>query len=207
VKRLIIDTATRACSVALFDGDVLVDARHEVIGRGHAERLVPMIAELPNQGRAEAIHVNVGPGSFTGIRVGVSAARALAVAWGAECHGYGNLALIAAIARQQCGSASDIDVAIPGGHGELFFQTYHANGSAAADPQSLPPADAASISKASIIAGAAAAELTKLRGDGAALDIDPDARHWLLLANTHPIAPSPLYVRDADAKLPGGITP
>jgi tRNA threonylcarbamoyladenosine biosynthesis protein TsaB len=117
VKRLIIDTATRACSVALFDGSALIDARHELIGRGHAERLVPMIAELPERGRADAIHVNVGPGSFTGIRVGVSAARALALAWGVECHGYGNLALIAAIARRQSSAQGDVDVAIPGGHG------------------------------------------------------------------------------------------
>jgi tRNA threonylcarbamoyladenosine biosynthesis protein TsaB len=57
VRRLVIDTATRACSVALFEEDRLVDARHEVIGRGHAERLVPMIAELPDRGRADAISV------------------------------------------------------------------------------------------------------------------------------------------------------
>jgi tRNA threonylcarbamoyladenosine biosynthesis protein TsaB len=47
VRRLVIDTASRACSVALFEGAECIDARHEVIGRGHAERLVPMIAELP----------------------------------------------------------------------------------------------------------------------------------------------------------------
>ncbi|HET9510041.1 MAG TPA: tRNA (adenosine(37)-N6)-threonylcarbamoyltransferase complex dimerization subunit type 1 TsaB, partial [Sphingomonas sp.] len=49
---LVIDTATAACSVALIDGDRVVAARHEVVGRGHAERLVPMIAELPGGGRA-----------------------------------------------------------------------------------------------------------------------------------------------------------
>ena len=73
---LVIDTATAACSVALLDGDRVFAERHEVVGRGHAERLVPMIAELPDGGRAEAILVDVGPGSFTGIRVGLAAARA-----------------------------------------------------------------------------------------------------------------------------------
>ena len=95
MKRLVIDTATQACSVALFDDDVCVAAQHEVIGRGHAERLVPMIAGLPDKGRAQSICVNVGPGSFTGIRVGISAARALALAWQAECSGYGCLDLVA----------------------------------------------------------------------------------------------------------------
>ena len=55
MRILAIETATEACSVALFDGGVPLDARHEVLGRGHAERLVPMIAELPEKGRADEI--------------------------------------------------------------------------------------------------------------------------------------------------------
>ena len=70
MRTLVIDTATRACSVALFDGKQLLAAQHEVIGRGHAERLLPLIAALPNNGKADQIMVDVGPGSFTGIRVG-----------------------------------------------------------------------------------------------------------------------------------------
>ncbi|MBC7985373.1 MAG: tRNA (adenosine(37)-N6)-threonylcarbamoyltransferase complex dimerization subunit type 1 TsaB, partial [Sphingomonadaceae bacterium] len=62
---LVIDTATEACSVALFDGEALVAERHEMVGRGHAERLIPMIAELPGKGRADRILVDCGPGSFT----------------------------------------------------------------------------------------------------------------------------------------------
>ncbi|MEE2916267.1 MAG: tRNA (adenosine(37)-N6)-threonylcarbamoyltransferase complex dimerization subunit type 1 TsaB, partial [Pseudomonadota bacterium] len=95
---LSIDTATAACSVALFEDGRLIDARHAVVGRGHAERLVPMIAELPDGGRADHILVDVGPGSFTGIRVGIAAARGLALGWGASVSGYGALALVAAAA-------------------------------------------------------------------------------------------------------------
>src|SRR3546814_8204244 len=69
---LVIDTATAACSVALIDDGRAVADRHEIVGRGHAERLLPMIAELPGGGRADEILVDVGPGSFTGTRVGRS---------------------------------------------------------------------------------------------------------------------------------------
>ena len=75
---LVIETATAACSVALLDGDRVVAARHELVGRGHAERLVPMIGEVlaeAGQNRADLIQVDCGPGSFTGLRVGISAAR------------------------------------------------------------------------------------------------------------------------------------
>ena len=93
MRTLVIDTATPALSVALFAGDALIGHAHEVIGRGHAERLLPAIAALPDGGRAERILVSCGPGSFTGIRVGIAAARALAFAWSADLIGYATLAL------------------------------------------------------------------------------------------------------------------
>ena len=96
MRLLAIDCASPACSVALFDDGALIDFRHEELGRGHAERLVPMIAELPGRGQADQIAVARGPGSFTGVRIGIAAARALALAWGADLVGYPSLALIAA---------------------------------------------------------------------------------------------------------------
>jgi tRNA threonylcarbamoyladenosine biosynthesis protein TsaB len=205
VRRLIIDTATRACSVALFEGDSCIASFHEEIGRGHAERLVPMIAELPEKGRAEAIHVNVGPGSFTGIRVGVSAARALALAWSAECHGYGCLDLVAAMARGQ--SASAVDVVMTGGHGEYYFQSFAGDGRAISGARSLPPEKAAELSHADIAAGDMAEAVVQRRRNGLALAIIPDAREWLRIATQPPLSPSPAYVRGPDAKLPGGVMP
>lgn len=201
MRTLVIDTATRACSVALFDGLQPVDARHDVIGRGHAEKLLPMIASLPERGRAERIAVNVGPGSFTGIRVGISAARALALAWNAQVGGYSCLALIAAMAE----SDGAVDVAMAGGHGEFFFQSF---GSAdAAEAQSLTPQAAAALSTASIVAGDVADMLVELRGSGTALQLLPDARAWQLIAGLPPLPPSATYVRAPDAKLPGGLLP
>ena len=96
---LVIETATAACSVALLDGDTVVAERHDVVGRGHAERLLPLIAELPDGGRAEAIRVDLGPGSFTGIRVGIAAARGLALGWGVAATGYPSTALLARVHR------------------------------------------------------------------------------------------------------------
>jgi tRNA threonylcarbamoyl adenosine modification protein YeaZ len=205
VRRLIIDTATRACSVALFEGETGIASFHEEIGRGHAERLVPMIADLPDRGRAGAIHVNVGPGSFTGIRVGVSAARALALAWGAECQGYGCLDLVAAMARN--GQAVAIDVAMTGGHGECYFQSFSPDGAALHVAQSLPALAAAQQSHATIVAGDMAGSVINLRGNGDALNILPNAREWLSIAMRPALSPSPLYVRGPDAKLPERFRP
>jgi tRNA threonylcarbamoyladenosine biosynthesis protein TsaB len=205
MRRLIIDTATRVCSIALFEGDLCLAAFHEDIGRGHAERLVPMIAELPGQGRADAIHVDVGPGSFTGIRVGVSAARALALAWSAECHGYSSLDLLAAMARG--GTDRAVDVVMTGGHGEFYFQSIGAGGAALNDAQSLPPQIAATVSKADLVAGDMAQKLVELRGSGVAMDLLPNAESWPGISRSRRLPSSPLYVRGPDAKLPGGIMP
>jgi tRNA threonylcarbamoyladenosine biosynthesis protein TsaB len=198
MKRLIIDTATRACSVALFDGHTCLASFHEEIGRGHAERLVPMISDLPDRGRADAIYVNVGPGSFTGIRVGVSAARALALAWGAQCHGYGCLNLIAAMAQQNAGLIA-VDVVTTGGHGEYFFQPFDENGEAICPPLSLPPGEAVARSKAYLVAGDMAQTVVTQRGSGEALILIPDAKYWPLLPH-HELPAAPLYVRGPDAK-------
>ena len=94
---LAIDTSTAACTAALFDADGLcVGARDEVIGRGHSERLVPMLDELLEGRRADRILVGVGPGSFTGIRVAIAAGQGLAIAWGCELFGMSSLGLLAA---------------------------------------------------------------------------------------------------------------
>src|SRR6476469_4268750 len=102
---LAFDTSSAACTAAWFDeSGECVDSRDEVIGRGHAERLVPMIAELMAGRSAERIIVGVGPGSFTGIRVAIAAAHGLSIGWGAELEGMSSLALLAA------GAAADGEV-------------------------------------------------------------------------------------------------
>jgi len=123
-RTLVIETATAACSVALIESGVVVASAHEVVGRGHAERLVPMIAELPGQGRAGRILVDVGPGSFTGIRVGLAAAIGLGIGWGVPVAGYSSLTLLAAAAFDREDVAGMLAVVTEGGHGEVFMQTF-----------------------------------------------------------------------------------
>lgn len=93
---LALSTSSPALSIALVDGRVVLARHHQLIGRGHAEALVPAIAELLAGGRADAIIVDIGPGSYTGIRIGIAAARALGLAWAVPVHGVSALSLVAA---------------------------------------------------------------------------------------------------------------
>jgi len=203
LRRLVIDSATEACSVALFDGDVLVAGEHAMLGRGHAEQLVPMIAALPGKGRADSIAVNIGPGSFTGIRVGLAAARALALVWQVPLAGYSSLTLVAAMARKAHAGAA-IDVVMSGGHGEWFFQPFAVDGTALAEVQSLLPEHVAATSRADHLAGSQAEALAARRGGALlAAPIWPDARAFALLAAGALQADAlPSYGRAPDARLP-----
>src|SRR4029453_8561968 len=142
--RLVIDSATAACSAALIGPDgALIDERHELVGRGHAERLGAVVAELVGGRRPDSILVDCGPGSFTGVRVGLAAAHGLAIGWGVPLAGFSSLALLAAASGE-----AEVAVALQGGHGELFVQSYGGDPLAPLDElRSLaPPAAAASVS-------------------------------------------------------------
>jgi tRNA threonylcarbamoyladenosine biosynthesis protein TsaB len=193
---LIIETATAACSVALADGARLVDERHELVGRGHAERLVPMIEALLAGRRPDSILVDCGPGSFTGVRVGLAAAQGLRIGWGARLAGYSSMAAVAAAA------GGEIAVALEGGHGQLFVQTFGEEEMRPLDTlRSLPPVEAAAAIRAHRVAGSGAACLVAERGWGEAIQALPraaDAR--LLPAPLRSLAPRPIYGRGPDAK-------
>ena len=202
---LAIECATEACSAALFEEGKLLDGRYAVIGRGHAERLVPMIAELPGKGRCDRVVVSLGPGSFTGVRIGLAAARALGLAWRVDVLGYPTLALVAAMARAN--TAGPVSVCMSGGHGEWFVQNFAVDGSQEAPLVSLPPAAAAEAASHSLVAGSQAEALVALRGSGTALPLLPDARSFALLpAGFLDSDLTPLYGRPPDARLPGATT-
>ncbi|HEX7872660.1 MAG TPA: tRNA (adenosine(37)-N6)-threonylcarbamoyltransferase complex dimerization subunit type 1 TsaB [Sphingobium sp.] len=203
MRTLVIDCATQALSIALFDGDVLAAHSHQILGRGHAEALVPRIEEMLAGGRADAIAVDVGPGSFTGIRVGIAAARALGFAWGVPVTGYACLPLCAAMARRDAGPSDEpIAIVMIGGHGELFWQRFDGR---TLDPlaplESTPVADLPGTLQDARVYGSAARALVEARGWGEAFDTFPDAAAYPLLPDAHRgLAPTAIYGRDADAK-------
>jgi len=204
MRTLAIDCATEACSVALFEDDELVAGKMLMLGRGHAERLIPMIAALPGKGRSERVAVSLGPGSFTGVRVGIATARALALAWRAKSLGYSTLALVAAIAQEKTGP-NPVGVAMSGGHGEWFIGGFDEKGRATRPVASAKPDEVAARSPEALIAGTQAETLVQLRGFGQALQIWPDARKVQLLpAQAWLSEVAPLYGRGPDAKLPAG---
>jgi len=153
---LAFDTCFDACSVcvARWSDGVVVDLASAVehFQTGHAERLVPMIDEV--MGRAGAtfadldrLAVTVGPGTFTGTRIGVAAARGLALATGAEVVGASSLAVMAQVAARDLGARSDEDmaVAVDARRGEVYVQLFGANERIASAPMLLPVEDAARL--------------------------------------------------------------
>ncbi|GAO77650.1 MULTISPECIES: tRNA (adenosine(37)-N6)-threonylcarbamoyltransferase complex dimerization subunit type 1 TsaB [unclassified Sphingopyxis] len=200
MRYLVIDSASEACSVALLEAEAVVDYRHEIIGRGHAERLVPLIAELAGGGRADIIAAGCGPGSFAGVRIGVAAARALALGWQVPVRGFSTLALVAAGAADAIAAAGGGLVVVEGGHGQWFVQPFAADLLPRAEIRSLVP-DEAVLIEGELVVGNRAEPFVERRGSGCALATLPDARAFLRLpAAALNDQPSPIYGRAPDAK-------
>lgn len=195
---LAIDTSTAACTAALIDSDgALIDGRDELIGRGHSEQLVPMLDKLLGGGRVDTILVGVGPGSFTGIRVGIAAAQGLAIGWNAELHGMSSLALLAA------GSSASpcVAAAMIGGHGELFVQQFGAGLTPETPVLNLRPEDAAEAISAPLVVGPGASQLVAARGTGEARETWPSAANALTVpVSLRTMPPKPVYARAPDAR-------
>ena len=196
---LAIDTSTASCSAALFaDDGVLIDARDDVIGRGHAEQLMPMVEQLLAGRAPSQIFVGCGPGSFTGLRVGLAAAHGMAIGWNIPLAGLSSLALLAVGAPGN----GPVAAAMTGGHGELFVQAFDRNPLApASELLNLSPERAAASVATPIVIGSGAALLVAARGTGQALDVYPSARNALGLPEPlRSLDPRPLYGRAPDAR-------
>jgi tRNA threonylcarbamoyl adenosine modification protein YeaZ len=167
---------------------------HHVIGRGHAEAVVPAVAALLAGERVEAIMVDVGPGSFTGIRIGIAAARALGVAWGVPVAGFSGTALVAAAAFAAEPALPAVTAVIDAGRGQRFCQRINRDYSAG-EVQTL--ATEALATAAGTLAGDVPEPLSAvMRGL-------PDCRFALQLPPTaRSLPPMAHYVRPPDAILP-----
>jgi tRNA threonylcarbamoyladenosine biosynthesis protein TsaB len=205
---LAFDTCLGACSAAILAGDRLLGESSEPMTRGHQERLAPAVRDLMaaakvSFGDLDRIGVTVGPGSFTGLRVGLAFAKGLALALGRPCVGVGTLEALAAGAGAKGRAAAVIDA----GRGCVYVQAFAAD-EALTPPEILPTAQAA----ARLGAPAAGGEIT-LVGPGAALlaGLIPGARRveiaaplaeWVarLAARAPASPPHPLYLRAPDAR-------
>jgi tRNA threonylcarbamoyl adenosine modification protein YeaZ len=196
VATLVLSTASPALSLALFDGAELVAHDHRVIGRGHAEALVPAIAALLGARRPDAILVDTGPGSFTGIRIGIAAARALGLAWGVPVAGLEGGALVAAEAFARQPGLPAVTVLLDAGRGLVLRQRYGAD--YAAGPIDTLPPDRLGLAADTATAGAMAPPSPQRIHAG-----HPDTRYaFAVAAAARDLAPRALYVRPPDAVLP-----
>nr|WP_295660446.1 tRNA (adenosine(37)-N6)-threonylcarbamoyltransferase complex dimerization subunit type 1 TsaB [Polymorphobacter sp.] len=197
---LVIETAF-ALSVALLDDDRIVAEEHREVGRGHAEALMPAVAAVVggDHARIAGIIVDIGPGSFTGLRIGIAAARALGLAWGVPVTGVGSLALIAAAAFAAHPLQAEVTAVADAGRGQVYWQAFNRDFSgrseaAAGTPETmtLPLRTTCAGPGATLIPGATSLDPAPPRA--ATLRYLPRAM-WSL-------PPVPLYLRAPDAIAP-----
>ncbi|AQX27466.1 MULTISPECIES: tRNA (adenosine(37)-N6)-threonylcarbamoyltransferase complex dimerization subunit type 1 TsaB [unclassified Bartonella] len=213
---LAIDTASIYCAVALVQHKSVVARISKCIGKGHAEKLIGQIDQLINQANIKLdqinrIAVNIGPGSFTGIRIGVATARALALALEIPAIGVSSLEALAAQVVNE-NTTSIITVIIEAGRGMFYHQNFNNNLIALSMP-SLKTAEniVADLPQHTILTGPASEIIAlyiknniinkRIIPDHIPCDAADVLTYAYLAANKQAQAPPrPLYLRDTDAK-------
>ena len=216
---LAIDTALDACAAAGLDTDAgkLIAQESLAMKRGHAEALMPLIARVMKQSGVafsalDRIAATTGPGSFTGLRVGLSAARGIALAAGKPVVGVTTLTAYAAPVVSESGE-NPIISAIDARHDHVYLQVVSGNGGSLVMPQIAPVAEALAAARfgAPYLVGNAARILAERWPSDAPppVKVDPQAAPdiawvaWLGAAVDPGIALArPFYLRAPDAKLP-----
>ena len=217
------DTSAEYCAAALVQDGTEIAAQSLAMSRGHAEALVPLVRELcastgTDLSGIDLVAVTVGPGSFTGVRTGIAAARGFALATGAPAVGVSSLQAVAYSARQ-AGSPSVL-VVLDTRRADFFAQLFDSDAQPCGDPAVL---DAGAIQdlirmNAPVVVGNAVA---RFRSEHVGPDMDegmfasgpgvPDPADVALLAERilygNRVASdtlSPLYLRAPEAKIPPG---
>lgn len=217
---LAIDTALSACSAAVLvddGGQGRLISRSEELGRGHAERLMDMIAEVMAEAGVaftdlDRIAVTTGPGSFTGLRVGLSVARGLALVLEIPVIGVTTLGAIAQGARrtleEQGSPPSPVLAILDARRDEVYTQTFGADGTALDEPRVARVADLIQHAKTGLrLAGSGARMLAETAELDESLIVSEagwpeisDVTKLGSLASPSRGAPAPLYLRPPDAK-------
>lgn len=142
------DTAGGTCSAALWRDGRVVSRRFERLARGHAERLIPMIEAVMGEGDLAyadlgCIAVTRGPGGFTGVRIGLAAARGLALASGRPLVGASNFRVVASAAGAEAPVDGSLAVVIDAKRSDLYVQAFAADLRPRTEPAALRPEDLA----------------------------------------------------------------
>jgi tRNA threonylcarbamoyladenosine biosynthesis protein TsaB len=213
---LALDTSMGACSAAVLrtnGAERTLFVRQEAMARGHAEALMPMVAETMAEAslpfaELDVIAATTGPGSFTGVRIAIAAARGLALVTGAGLFGTDSLTVMAKAAEHL---AEPFAVAVDARRGMLYFGLYNADAQKLEGPLLLSPGDAAQWLPATLrcAVGSGAASLAEaaagsgLRVAASLAELQPSAAALAQIAyesgETSPTL-KPLYLRPPDAK-------
>jgi tRNA threonylcarbamoyladenosine biosynthesis protein TsaB len=222
---LAFDTCFDGCSVCVAEraGGAVVElsASMERFETGHAERLIPMIGDAMAKAgldfdRLDRIAVTTGPGTFTGTRIGVAAARALALACGAKTVGVSSLAVMAEVAKREI-TAEQLAVVVDARRGEVYAQLFGPDGGldARSTPLLLSIDEAAQLggNEPVVLVGSGAAAVARTaseQGRDAVSRLDdllPDASALAHIAVALRVTDDPLvpfYLRPPDAKPQAG---
>ena len=213
------DTTTDACSAALWVDDAIAARRFETLARGHVERLVPIVVEVMEEaaigfGDLDLIAVTVGPGTFTGVRIGLAAARGFGLAAGLPVAGFTTLEVLAggvdAVDRKGRGVIAAMDAR----RGQIYRQIFDAQLEAVDEPAVVDRTALAAPPGAWLAVGTGAAAYAGVADVIPAGGSDlPDATVLVALAARRYASgalafpdrpPDPVYLRPPDADLPGG---
>jgi tRNA threonylcarbamoyl adenosine modification protein YeaZ len=212
MRILAIDTALGACSACVLDSSEPIPLAIEqtAMERGHAEALMPMIERVMAKveggfSSLDRVAVTIGPGSYTGLRVGISAARAIALAAGIPAIGVSTLAASAApfIGRE---GGRVVAAAVDAKHGQVWFQALNAQGKQLVSVRQVNHRDAARAIGAgpvSLVGSAALAVANEAWAIGLDALVVDDARApdvvWVarlgMIADPDSAPPRPLYLK------------
>lgn len=215
MKVLAFDSSMTGCSGAVVAAGRLLARARAPGGTGQSEALMPMLARLMQEAALDwsaldLIAVTVGPGSFTGLRIGLAAARGLALAHATPVAGIGTAEALAASVPETERAGHTVLAAIESKRAELFVQDFDETLTPRSELAArLPEAVARSIRPGTLLAGDGAARLVPLTKEARATAVTlPDAEALATLAaerhaQGRALAPEPLYLRGADVTLPG----
>jgi len=225
VKILALDTALSQCAAAVIVDGESCAVEVQPMARGQAEALLPMVRRVLGRAGLEVadldrIAVTVGPGSFTGVRVGLAAARGLALAGGVPAVGITTLEALAATAARSVPAAGVVVAALAARREKVYLQAFEMGGQPAA-PRPLAAPGLVDVEQAAqtlpdgpcLLAGSGAGGVAAVAGDRpwplevAEIAPDPAIEIVAALAAAKPLpeerfGPAPLYLRPPDARLP-----